>query len=107
MKDENKETSTTENEVKVPKNAKYKLEVEGKVGYLKRLPRHVLEQALGLITPVHGTPKIITAGELILNSCWIKEGSDEEIRDDEDLFIEACMQCVTMIERKQSSLAKL
>ena len=88
-----------------PKGAKFVLEIEGKTAYLKPISRATMEVAMGLIMPTHGNPKLITAGEVILNSCWIS--GDEEIRKDEDLLIEACLQAVALIERKESSLKKL
>ena len=94
----------------IPAGAKYKIEVEDengeiKVGYLKKLSRTALETALGYMMPIGGTPKIITAGEIILNACWV--GGDEEIRKNEDLLVEACMQAVQLVERKEASLKKL
>lgn len=94
-----------EKENNVPAGAKFKLEIEGKVCYLKGINRPVMEQALGLIMPTSGAPRLVTAGEMILNACWV--GGDEEIRKDEDLFIEACLKAVELIERKESSLKKL
>lgn len=94
-----------EKENNVPVGAKFKLEIEEKVCYLKGITRPVMEQALGLIMPTSGAPRLVTAGEMILNACWV--GGDEEIRKDEDLFIEACLKAVELIERKESSLKKL
>lgn len=88
-----------------PKGAKFELEIEGYKAYLKPINRVVMETALGLIMPISGTPKLITAGELILNACWIE--GDEEIKKDEDLFCEACLQAVSLIERKNATLKKL
>lgn len=89
----------------VPKNAKFVLEVEGKKAYLKAISRATLETAMGLIMPTHGNPRLITAGEIILNSCWIS--GDEDIKKDEELLVEACLQAVSLIERKEASLKKL
>lgn len=89
----------------VPVGAKFELEIEGKKAYLKSISRPVMEQALGLIMPTSGAPRLITAGELILNSCWV--GGDEDIKKDESLMIEACLKAVELIERKESSLKKL
>lgn len=95
----------TKKENVVPVGAKFELEIEGRKAYLKSVPRAVLETAMGLIMPTHGAPKLITAGEVILNACWIS--GDEEIRKDNDLLVEACLQSVAIIERKESSLKKL
>jgi hypothetical protein len=95
----------TKSENVVPVGAKFELNIEGKKAYLKAVPRHVLETAMGLIMPTHGAPKLITAGEVILNACWIS--GDEEIRTDNDLLVEACLQSVSLIERKEASLKKL
>ena len=93
------------NEIKVPKGAKYMLSIDDKVVYLKGLSRVVLEKALGLMVPLNGEPKLVTAGEVILNACWIE--GDEEIRKDEELLVEACLQCCELIERKNASIKKL
>ena len=94
-----------EKENNVPAGAKFELEIEEKKCYLKGITRPVMEQALGLIMPTSGAPRLVTAGEMILNACWV--GGDEEIKKDEDLFIEACLKAVELIERKESSLKKL
>ncbi len=96
---------TNETKEMIPNGAKYVLEIEGKKCYLKSITRPVMEQALGLIMPLTGTPKMITAGELILNSCWIS--GDEEIKTDPELYVDACLNAVQLIERKSSSLKKL
>lgn len=88
-----------------PKGAKYVLEIGEFKCYLKGLNRAVLETALGLIMPVSGSPKLITAGEMILNSCWID--GDDEIKNDDELLVEACLQCVGLIERKSAIIKKL
>lgn len=89
----------------IPNGAKYVLEIEGKKCYLKAITRPVMEQALGLIMPLTGSPKMITAGELILNACWID--GDAEIKSDPELYVDACLNAVQLIERKQSFLKKL
>jgi len=94
-----------EKEIIIPQGAKFELEIEGLKCYLKGISRPVMEQALGLIMPTSGAPRLITAGELILNSCWV--GGDEEIRKNDDLLMEACLKAVELIERKESSLKKL
>lgn len=91
--------------ISIPKGAKYELNVEGKTVYLKAISRPVLETALGMIMPVVGSPRLITAGETILNACWLD--GDEEIRKDDELLAEACLQCVSLIERKNATLKKL
>lgn len=99
-----------ENTTQAPKGAKFELTIEGLEGqefkaYLKPINRVIMETALGLIMPISGTPKLITAGELILNACWLE--GDDEIKKDEDLFCEACLQAVSLIERKNATLKKL
>jgi hypothetical protein len=89
----------------IPKGAKFEWDIEGKICYLSSISRQVVETALGMIMPTSGAPRLITAGEIILNSCWL--GGDEEIRKDDDLLIEACLQCVSLIERKSATLKKL
>lgn len=95
--------------LKAPSNAKYELEIEGTEGnhivFLSSIPRHILERALGLIMPMNGAPKMITAGEAILLGCWV--GGDEVVKTDPDLFSEACLKCLELIERKNSTIKKL
>jgi hypothetical protein len=96
---------TNDTKEMIPNGAKYVLEIEGKKCYLKAITRPVMEQALGLIMPLTGSPKMITAGEMILNSCWIS--GDDEIKTDPELYVDACLNAVQLIERKASSLKKL
>ena len=96
---------TKEVEEKHPAEAKYLLSVDGKKCYLKAITRVVTEKALGLMMPIGGEPRLITAGEVILNSCWLE--GDEEIRKNEELLVEACLQCVELIERKKGTIKKL
>lgn len=95
----------TENKPQHPKGAVYKLQVGDYSCYLKEISRPVMEIALGMIMPINGAPRLITAGEIILNSCWIE--GDQEIRTVEKWLIEASLKCCEMIERQNSELAKL
>jgi len=96
---------TEKKEMPIPTGAKYVLEIEGYKCYLKSITRPVMEQALGFVMPLTGSPKLITAGEMILNACWLD--GDPEIRSNEDLYCEACLNAVQLIERKNSTLKKL
>lgn len=73
---------------------------------LSEIGRDVLEIVIGLIMPTGGEkPKYISAGEIILNSCWVS--GDEEIRKDEQLLIAACMSAYKLFELKKTTLRKL
>jgi hypothetical protein len=97
------------NELTVPTGTKFQLEIEDNDGtmktcFLKSISRPIMERALGLIMPITGAPKLITAGEIVLTGCWIS--GDEEIRTNEELKIEACLKVIELIERKNSTLKK-
>jgi len=88
----------------VPKGAKYEIEVEGKVCYLKALDKATLEIVLGM-TAGSENSQLIRAGEVILNRCWV--GGDEEIRKNDELTVAAAFQCYELIEIKEATLKKL
>ncbi len=93
----------------IPEGALYTLRVDdgqggSKVAYLKRLPRPILEKALGLIANPHKAPELIRAGEVILHGCWV--GGDDEIKTDEELLTAAALQATELVERRSASLKK-
>jgi hypothetical protein len=89
----------------IPAGAQFELVVDGKKFYLKPIPRHLLEQALGLIANPHAAPKYITAGELIFNVCCIQ--GKELLKGDEDLGTEVYLRCCELVERKTATIKKL
>ena len=93
-----------------PSGAKNLIEIELEDGttayaYLKPIPRHTLEAALGHMTAAQ--PRVITAGELIFNSCVFKDAMDERINQDEDLKTSFFMKCVELIEIRTGTIKKL
>ena len=73
--------------------------------YLKKANRGVLEAALSFVQPGAGQkPKIIKAGELLLNSCWV--AGDPEIKERDDLLVAACFEAYELIEIKKARLEK-
>ena len=99
---ETNKPTTTET---IPPGTEHVLEIEGKKCYLKKMSRPVMETALGLIMPTSGAPKYITAGEIIINAKW--KGGDEEFRKNEDLFAEACLTAIKLIQRREAQLKKV
>lgn len=73
---------------------------------LSDIGRDTLEIVIALIMP-SGTerPKYLTAGELILNSCWVS--GDERIKTDEQLKISASLAAIKIYEVKKTTLKKL
>lgn len=71
----------------------------------KEIARDTLEDALGLIRPNAGNPMPLTAGKMILTSCWIE--GDEEIKTNDELLVPVCLAAYYRIEQKEASLKKL
>ena len=65
----------------------------------------VIETAMAFIIPTRGEPQYFQAGKIIINSCWVS--GDEEIREDDQLFMSACMQAYELVEMKDTSLKKI
>lgn len=77
------------------KEIRYQLEVEGVKAFLAPLTFPVAEAALGSVFCAE--PKYISAGEIILNSLWVKGSA--KLKDEKgDYFIEACMQAYATID---------
>lgn len=82
----------------------YQFVVEDKIFYLRKIDRNTLQSAMGDMVPVRGKPKLIDAGELIINTCWVC--GDEEIRSNDDYFIPACLQACGAIDQKAAFFKK-
>lgn len=107
---ENTSQDTVEEEFKTPEGTEHILRVNNdsgdeKVAYLKRLPRPILERALGMISNPHKDPQFIRAGEMIMLACWIS--GDEEIKSDEEMLTAAAIQCAALVQRRDASLKKI
>lgn len=76
------------------KDIRYELEVGGVKGFLAPLSFPVAEAAMGNI--FQAVPKYLTAGEIILNSLWVK-GSPKLKKGGED-YDEACLQAYGTVE---------
>lgn len=76
------------------------LEVDGKVGYLRKPDRKTLSFASAA-----GTSDPFKFNEVILKNCWL--GGDDEIKTDDDLFLAASAVLADLIQVKEASLKKL
>lgn len=74
--------------------------------YLGKPDRGVLSRVYSLIIPT-GLKEVdpVRAGEIILNSCWV--GGDEEIKQDDQLYVAACIGCLQVIGDKVSVVKKI
>jgi len=78
----------------------FTIEVEGKSCTIKKPNRQVVESCL----PLLAQKKLITAGELIINACWID--GDEEIKTDDDYLMPAAIAATDVLEFKNAELKK-
>lgn len=78
----------------------FKIEVDGKAGYLKKPDRKTLMYATSVVS---SNP--LKFNEILLNSCWL--GGDDEIKTDDTLFLSASSKLSDLVEIKESSLVKL
>lgn len=65
----------------------------------------VVEAAMAFVAPTKGDPQYFQAGKIIINSCWCS--GDEEIKEDDQLFMSACMKAYELIELKDAELKKI
>lgn len=79
----------------------HKLTVEDKVAYLRNPDRRTLSAAMTKIAK----GDIVGGSEVILENCWL--GGDEEIKNDDDLFVGAVSKVGELIEVKSAELEKL
>ncbi len=76
------------------------VEVDGKVGYLKRPSRKALGAASALSAGDN-----IKYNEVILNNCWL--GGDEEIRTNDSYFLGVSQTLAELIDVKHATLKKV
>ncbi len=78
----------------------YRIDVEDKSCYLKRPSR----QAIGYAT-VAGKDNPVKFNEVLLQECWL--GGDEEIKQDDVLFMSVSAKLGELVEVKTAELVKL
>lgn len=78
----------------------FKLKIEDKECYLRKPSRKTLSYA-----SVAGQSNPLGFNEVIMRDCWL--GGDEEIRDDDTLFLSASSKIAELIEIKDAELEKL
>lgn len=77
----------------------YDITVGGKTCYVHKPTRQVLSAAF----TQQSDP--IKMGEFLLNNCWL--GGDEEIKEDDSLFLGAIAKFNSIIEVKEAEIKKL
>lgn len=85
--------------------ASYEIEVDGFKCKLSEPTRQVLKVVYSKMLKADGSLNLIEGGEIMLNSCWIS--GDKEIKEDDNLFISACLSACQLIEVKEAKLVKL
>jgi hypothetical protein len=85
--------------------AAYELEIEGYTCKLRKIDRQTLKVVYSKMLKATGEMNLIDTGEIILNTCWLE--GDKQIKEDDDLWLAACLKCVELIEQKEASLKKL
>lgn len=78
----------------------YKIEVEGRVAFVKAPDRKTLSYAGSV-----GTKDPIKFNEIILNNCWL--GGDEEIKTNDALFLGAGQVLGEIIKVAEATIVKL
>lgn len=78
----------------------FKIEVDGKVAFVKSPDRKTLSYAGSV-----GTKDPIKFNEIVLNNCWL--GGDEEIKTDDSLFLGVGQVLGEIIKVKEATIAKL
>jgi len=79
--------------------AVFSISIEDKTCYVRKPTRQILSAAF----TQQGDP--IKMGEFLLNNCWL--GGDEEIREDDAMFLAAVAKLNTLVEIKEAELKKL
>lgn len=90
---------------KQEQKAAYEIEVEGYKAQLRKPTRFDLKVVYAKLMRATGELNLIEAGEIMLTSCWIS--GDKEIKEDDNLFISACLKACELIEQKEATLKKL
>ena len=84
---------------------KFEIEIEGFKCVLSKPNRFVIQAAMSKMTKTSGEMDMISAGEIVFNSC--KETCDKEIEEDDSLLIAVFAQCAQLIEIKEAKLVKI
>lgn len=87
------------------KAAAFELEIDGYKCKLRKIDRATLKVVYSKMLKASGEMNLIDTGEIILNTCWLE--GDKEIKENDDLWLAACLKCVELIEQKEASLKKL
>lgn len=77
----------------------YKVEVDGKVAYLKSPDRKTMKY----VAQVANDP--IRANEVLLENCWL--GGDEVIQTDDQLFFGVSAKLNEIVKIKEAEISKL
>ena len=85
--------------------AAYEIEVDGFTCKLAEPTRQVLKIVYAKMLKADGSLNLVEGGEIMLNSCWIE--GDKEIKENDNLFISACLSACQLIEVKEAKLKKL
>jgi len=71
--------------------------VDDKYCLLRKPDRNTYETALGLITPIGDrAPKFVTAGQRILQACWLD--GDKDILSNDELLVAFAMQAIGLVQ---------
>lgn len=84
---------------------KFEITVDGFKCVLSKPNRFVIQAAMSKMTKTSGEMDMISAGEIVFNSC--KETCDKEIEEDDSLLVAVFAQCAQLIEIKEASLKKI
>ena len=87
------------------KSAAYELEIEGRKAKLRKIDRATLKVVYSKMLKANGEMNLIDSGEIILETCWLE--GDKEIKENDELWLAACLKCVELIQQKEASLVKL
>jgi hypothetical protein len=90
---------------KATTKAAYEIEVGDYKCQLSAPTRQILKIVYGKMMKADGSLDLIEGGEIMLNSCWVN--GDKEIKENDLLFVSACMSAVGLIELKEAKLKKL
>lgn len=80
----------------------YSVEVDGKVGYLRKPNRKDLSYAMAGSS---SGKDAIRMNEILLNACWL--GGDEELKTNDEYFFAVSEKLGKLMEVKEAELKKL
>ena len=89
------------------KEAAHKLTIEGIVIQFKEPSRHILKIACDKMIQASGGVNMASAGEIIYNSCVIKDDNVKKIEANDTLLNSAWVGCFALIEIKDAKLEKI